>query len=261
MKFSMKCAAAAAAALVALSGAAQAALIDRGNGLIYDSTRNITWMKDMNYAATSGWAAQNETQSFGVNRNGWMTWEYVNQWVAQLNYGGYSSGWRLPTLNPLDSSCSGEYLGFKFGFNCTGGELSGLFVTELGNGANQLLSDETGKTPAQIANYGLFINVQDSYYWSGTPDTYVPDADLPDINDENESYVYGGTDSFGRARGRVLGFGTEQGVQDGYGILDSTFFAVAVRDGDVSVVPAPSTLALALLALGATVVARKRQSL
>ena len=261
MKFSMKFAA--AAALVALSGAAQAALIDRGNGLIYDSTRNITWMKDMNYAVTSGWVVQNETPNdpFGVNLNGWMSWEYAKQWVAQLNYGGYSSGWRLPTLNPLDTSCSSVYLGFRFGTNCTGGELSGLFVTELGNGAGQLLSDPTGKTPAQIANYGLFINVQDSYYWSGTPDTYVPDADLPDINQENESYVYPGIDSFGRARGRVMGFGTEQGVQDGYGILDSTFFVVAVRDGDVSVVPAPSTLALALLALGATVVARKRQSL
>ena len=32
----------AAAAMVALSGAAQAALIDRGGGMIYDTTRNIT---------------------------------------------------------------------------------------------------------------------------------------------------------------------------------------------------------------------------
>ena len=45
---------AAAATMVALSGAAQAALIDRGGGMIYDTTRNITWLADMNYAKTSG---------------------------------------------------------------------------------------------------------------------------------------------------------------------------------------------------------------
>ena len=43
-----------AAAMVALSGAAQAALVNRGGGMIYDTTRNITWLADMNYAATSG---------------------------------------------------------------------------------------------------------------------------------------------------------------------------------------------------------------
>ena len=39
---------AAAAALVALSGAAQADLVNRGGGMIYDTTRNITWLADMN---------------------------------------------------------------------------------------------------------------------------------------------------------------------------------------------------------------------
>ena len=38
-----------AAALVALSGAAQAALVNRGGGMIYDTTRNITWLADWNY--------------------------------------------------------------------------------------------------------------------------------------------------------------------------------------------------------------------
>lgn len=44
----------AAAAMVALTGAAQAALVNRGGGMIYDTTRNITWLADMNYASTSG---------------------------------------------------------------------------------------------------------------------------------------------------------------------------------------------------------------
>ena len=48
---------AAAAAMLALSGAAQSALINRGGGMIYDTTANITWLADMNYAYTSGYAA------------------------------------------------------------------------------------------------------------------------------------------------------------------------------------------------------------
>jgi len=47
----------AAAAMLALSGAAQSALINRGGGMIYDTTANITWLADMNYAYTSGYAA------------------------------------------------------------------------------------------------------------------------------------------------------------------------------------------------------------
>ena len=37
-----------AGAAVAMTGAAQATLIDRGGGMIYDSTQNITWLADMN---------------------------------------------------------------------------------------------------------------------------------------------------------------------------------------------------------------------
>jgi hypothetical protein len=68
MKFYQKCAA--AAALVALSGAAQAALIDRGGGAIYDSTRNITWLANMNYAFTSGYVAIIPTPSGKLPRTG-----------------------------------------------------------------------------------------------------------------------------------------------------------------------------------------------
>ena len=39
---------------------AQAALYDRGNGLIYDDVLNITWMQDANYAQTSGYEADGQ---------------------------------------------------------------------------------------------------------------------------------------------------------------------------------------------------------
>jgi hypothetical protein len=46
------------------------------------------------------------------------------------------------------------------------------------------------------------------------------------------------------------------------GLQPSALYAVAVRPGDVTAsVPEPQTLALVLLALGATVAARRRRSL
>ncbi len=42
------------------TGAAQATLIDRGSGLIYDDELNITWLQDANYGA--GQATTTEAQ-------------------------------------------------------------------------------------------------------------------------------------------------------------------------------------------------------
>jgi hypothetical protein len=226
---------AAAATMVAVSGASQAALIDRGGGMIFDSTRNITWLADMNYARTSGHTGG------GVlpDGSGAMTWAAATAWANNLVYGGFDD-WRLPTLNPSDTSCSDSFdegapYGLQyFGHRCTGGELSGLFVTDLGynnNGTGLITGDDTAE---QIANLALFRNVQSSAYWSGTE--YAPDS----------------RDAWG--------FSTGVGDQ----LADRKFlalYAVAVRPGDVTAsVPEPQTLALALLALGATVVARRRRS-
>ena len=212
----------AAAALVAMAGAAQAALVDRGGGMIYDTTRNITWLADMNYAQTSGHTGT------GVNANGTMTWDAATAWANNLVYGGFDD-WRLPTLNPADASCTGGSVGF--GYNCTGGELSGLFVTDLGynnNGSGLITSDDTAE---QIANLALFSNVQSFVYWSGTE--YAPGPGL------------------------AWAFDTSFGFQ-GFSVKSSALYAVAVRPGDVTAsVPEPQTLALVLLALGATGVASR----
>ncbi len=78
-----------------------------------------------------------------------------------------------------------------------------------------------------------FMNVRDVTYWSGTEFTAGSSAW-----------------SFRPALGTQRDF--SQGIR---------VFAVAVRPGDVTAsVPEPQTLALALLALGATVVARRRRS-
>ena len=78
-----------------------------------------------------------------------------------------------------------------------------------------------------------FVNVQPDYYWSGT-----------EVAPGSSAW------NFLPAIGVALD-----------AIETSRLFAVAVRPGDVTAtVPEPQTLALALLALGATVVARRRRS-
>ena len=170
--------------------------------------------------------------------NGSFGWNAAVDWADQLVYGGFSD-WRLPTLNPNDTTCTGG-AAVGIGFNCTGGELSGLFVTDLGYNApvsGLIPGDDTAE---QIANKALFSNLQPYYYWSGTK--YVP-------------------------TGQGWSFGANDGGQDPFDAEPAglTFYAVAVRAGDVPAavptmsVPEPQTLALALLALGATVVVRRRR--
>jgi len=213
-----------AASLSVATMSAQAALEARPGGMVYDTVQNITWLADMNYARTSG---QTGT---GVNVNGTMTWDAATAWASNLVYGGFSD-WRLPTLNPLDASCTGGF-GVGFGYNCTGGELSRLFVADLGynnDGSGLITSDNTA---LQIANLALFSNVQSDFYWSGTEDAPFPvDAWF---------------------------FRTDNGAQSVFDKLNASY-AVAVRPGDVAAIPEPQTYALLLAGLGAVVVAVRRR--
>src|SRR5262250_876083 len=80
----------AGATLVASTGMAQATLFDRGNGMIYDSVLNITWLQDATYARASKY------DSVGL-----FTWNDAETWVNQLVYQGIS-GWRLPNIAPVN---------------------------------------------------------------------------------------------------------------------------------------------------------------
>lgn len=121
-----------------------AALMDRGGGMIYDTDLNITWLKDANYAKTSGY-----------DSDGQMNWRAANAWASNLVYGGYSD-WRLPTSD----TCGG--------YNCTGSELGHLFYAELGGTAG--LSILSSGDP----DLSLFQNIQPSLYWSGTAHATFP---------------------------------------------------------------------------------------
>lgn len=78
------------------TGSAQAALLDRGGGLIYDDVLDITWLQGANYAKTSGYDA-----------DGRMNWSAANVWAEALSYGGYSD-WRLPTVRAACQSATPE---------------------------------------------------------------------------------------------------------------------------------------------------------
>lgn len=60
---------------------ANAQLIDRGGGLIYDADKDITWLVDSDYAKTSG-----------ADADGMMTWDEAVLWVDGLTYGGLMTG-------------------------------------------------------------------------------------------------------------------------------------------------------------------------
>lgn len=208
---SMTLGAACASLLMVASGAAQAALIDRGGGLIYDTDLNITWLANANYGAGS-----NYDTADGYN-DGRMTWQNAMNWAANLSY--YDSvrnviydDWRLPTTLQLDPSCSFQtwYGDYSIGYNCTGSELGHLFYSELGGVESQSI------VTTHDADYNLLTNAQ-FHYWSVTElalDTYF-------------AWFF---DNYG-------------GYQDVYDKLGS-LYAWAVRPGDVaaaaSTVPVPA---------------------
>jgi hypothetical protein len=137
-------------AAAALSGTVQAALINRGGGMIYDTDRNITWLADWNYAMTSGF-----------DPDGRMTWGNARSWANNLVFGGFDD-WRLPTsLNADGSGPCGT--GIVQQFNCADSEMGHMFYTELGAtaGNSVLLGTNT-------ANLALFTNIQLNFYWTDT---------------------------------------------------------------------------------------------
>jgi hypothetical protein len=143
----------------------EAALVDYGNGMIYDTDRNITWLKDANYAITSGYDA-----------DGLMSWNQAVAWVGQLSYGGYDD-WRLPTaLNPdgsqpgiLNPNGGYNYASPSPSYNNTGSEVGHLFYQELGNLGQEAPDGSSPQPNWGLKKTGSFTNFQArKVYWTGT---------------------------------------------------------------------------------------------
>ena len=139
--------------MLAGMSASQAALIDRGGGLIYDDVLNVTWLQDASYAETSGYAEY-----------GNLSWNEAVNWASNLSYydsvrGVTYDDWRLPsTVNDPSS----------LGYDTTGlsSELSYMYFINLGY-APEYSHDRYAPAPSS-SNYNPFINLSTRAYWSGT---------------------------------------------------------------------------------------------
>ena len=191
-----------------VSSVANAVLVDRGGGLIYDTDLNITWLSN-------------------ANVNGLMNWDDAMAWASNFSY--YDSvrnvtytDWRLPTTTDTGTpGCNFSYNGTDCGFNSTGSEMSHLFYTELGNKGYH---DTAGAGPQEgwgLVNKGPFTNFQSDfqsnfdYYWSGSE--YAPDT--LNFNAWLFAFNYG---------------------SQNYGPKAYSLYAFAVRPGDVAAVPVPA---------------------
>lgn len=230
---------AAVAVLVMASGVAQAALMDRGGGLIYDTVLNVTWLQDANYAKTSGYDA-----------DGRMSWGAANTWAANLVFHDSVrnvdySDWRLATNSPLAGgnwNVTFNYDGTTdIGYNITSihSEMAYMYYVNLAllgrystGGLTQAAFGIFGDgTVSGQADVGLIRDLQAGTYWSAA--AYTPNASTHSWN-----------------------FQFTEGYQH-INPQNNEFYAWAVRDGDVAAVPEPDGLVLAGLGM-VSLISRRR---
>lgn len=231
---------AALAVAATLSGTAQAALYDRGGGLIYDDVLNVTWLQDANYAKTSGYDA-----------DGKMNWTAATAWAANLSY--YDSvrnitysDWRLPTMVDTGTAgCNYANSGTDCGFNVQTvsgstvySEMAHMYFNNLG------LKSYYSPTGAYQADFGIFGN--GTYNGVNTSSNGQSDVGLID---NLQAFVYwSGLESAPEPL-NAWGFYAYSGGQN-RGSKDNELYAWAVRPGDVAAVPEAQTYALMLAGLG-----------
>lgn len=121
-----------------IASQANAGLIVRDGGMVYDDVLDITWLLDANYAKTV-----NATEA---DSNGKMTWDNANTWAGELTFGGFNN-WRLASYDTGNSVKS---------------ELTHMFETNLGLTLGVNLSKETLQSKSDP--FGI-TNLFTSRYW------------------------------------------------------------------------------------------------
>jgi len=121
---------------------------------LYDTTLNVTWLRD-------------------ANVNGAQTWANATAWVDSLSTGSGATAidnWRLPTMTDTGTpGCNFSNNGTDCGYNpdTSTSEMASLFYNTLGNKA---VYNTSGAVQAGfgLTNAGSFQNMQSSAYWLGT---------------------------------------------------------------------------------------------
>jgi hypothetical protein len=204
-----------------LVASAEAALIDRGEGFIYDDVLDVTWTQD-------------------ANINGRDTWDNQVAWAAGYSqthtvYGTFDD-WRLPTVTDTGTpGCNFAYTGTDCGYNVdtSTGEMASLFYDTLGNLAYYDTSGNSPQSGWGLTNTGPFTNLQPTFAYFG-----------------NEAEVMGAFAWF---------FNFHYGTQD-RSPKESHYYALAVRDGDIAPVPEPSTAVLLGLGLSGLAAKGRRRN-
>jgi hypothetical protein len=132
----------AASMAVALPAPTQAALVDRGGGLVYDAERDLTWFVDPALLP------------------GPMTQDNAAQFAADFEYAG-GTDWLLPQAAFFDPGCAGAE-----GFGCIDSDMAHLFHQRLGGTAGSSVFDSSGDTAEEIANVALLPALAESWFWS-----------------------------------------------------------------------------------------------
>lgn len=261
-------------AAAVLSTPAQAALYDRGNGMIYDDVLNITWLQDANYAQTSGY-----------DSDGVMTWDEANTWANQLVYGGYSD-WRLPSSRSGNPTQLGSAINFIYGdygyfygsydngWGITRSELGYMYYVNLQNLPDYAYNSSfvpgaetdpaligltnTSFTDAADGDSVSFLNLQPGAYWFQELSFILPNCVCTSIL---SAWYF----NFDNGYQDVDAWREDAGSSMISNSMTSNWYAPhswAVRDGDVSPVPVPAALWLfgsALLTLAGVPLARRRR--
>jgi hypothetical protein len=212
-------------ASAAVTGNAQASLVDRGNGLLYDNVLNVTWLQDANYAKTSGASA-----------TGVMNWTTATTWAANLVYGGFSD-WRLASNTAVSGGASYN-LNFSYngstdvGFNITSpySELAYMQNVNLG------LKDYYSTTGVYQANFGIFGNGT----YNGVNTSSFGKNNVGLVNNLQSGAYWSGTE-VSPGSSEAWAFTIGYGNQIRY-IKPFELYAWAVRPGDVAAVPVPGAV-------------------
>lgn len=198
---------------------------DASSVFLYDTTLNITWLRD-------------------ANSNGVMTWDQAIAWANSLNNNaayGSLTGWRLPTMIDTGTpGCNSANSGTDCGYNVQTksgnltqyqvgqtvySEMASLFYETLGNKA-YFSPAGVFQPDYGLSNEGAFQNLQ-LYYWSGLE--YAPDT------------------------GSAWYFNTSVGG-GGYNAKPNSLYALALRSGEVLAAPIPESETYALMLGGLAVV-------